>query len=122
MVGSRERSALDEAWTAWIAGRADEAVRLCIALAEADPSHISAIGLLARAVESKKAELVGRTAERLVDAYVRRGDLPKAVAAVELASRAGRDPNPLRRAIAVAFGQGSARVKDVAPAPPPVPP
>lgn len=122
MVGSRERSALDEAWSAWLAGRTEEAIRSCVALVEADPGQLSAASLLAEVLQSKSADVVRGAAERLVDAYVRRGDLPRAVAAIELVKRTDGDAEPLRRSIAVAFGKGSKRVKDVAPAPPPLPP
>lgn len=97
-------------------------MRGCIAVLEHDAAQIGALALLARAAASGRAEVVGAVAERLVDAYIRRGDLPRALAAADTAKRAGRDPQPLRHLIARAFGRGSGRVGDVAPSPPPLPP
>jgi len=97
-------------------------MRGCIAVLEHDEAQIGALALLARAAASGRAEVAGTVAERLVDAYIRRGDLPRALAAADTAKRAGRDPAPLRGLIARAFGRGSPRVGDVAPSPPPLPP
>ncbi len=119
---ARDESALDEAWSDWIAGRAEPAMQRCVGILEGDAAKLGAVGLLAQAcIEQKRAKLAARVAERLADAYVRRGDLPRAVAAAKLAKRAGANDAPLLRSIAAAFGAGSKRARDVAPAPPPLP-
>src|SRR5262249_2217590 len=66
--------------------------------------------------------LAAQVAERLVDAWIRRGDLPSAWVAAQLASRpSGPNEEALKR-IALAFGKGSARVSDaVALRPPALP-
>lgn len=116
-------SALDEAWSAWVAGRAEDAMRRCVAILEQDDAQLGAVALLAQALVTGRGEEAGKAAERLVDAYIRRGDLPRALAAIDVAKRADRDPRPLRKAVAAAFGAGSKRVKeDASPAPPPLPP
>ncbi|HEY8432205.1 MAG TPA: cyclic nucleotide-binding domain-containing protein [Sandaracinaceae bacterium] len=97
-------------------------MRRCVAVLAADPGQLGALDLLARCVAERRGELAARVAARLVDAYVRRGDLPRALAAADLAKAGGTDAKPLHRAIAAAFGAGSKRVReDVAPAPPPLP-
>jgi len=115
-------SGIDAAWAAWTAGRADDAIRCCVAVLEPDPSQLGAAALLARALVESREAIAGAAAERLVDAFVRRGDLPRALAAIDVAERAGHDPAPLRVTVANAFGRGSRRAGDVAPAPPPLPP
>jgi cAMP-dependent protein kinase regulator len=105
-----------------VAGRVEDVMRGCVAVLEHDDSQIGAVALLARAAAGGRPEVAGRAAERLVEAFVRRGDLPRALAAADSAKRAGRDPAPLRALIAKAFGRGSRRVGDVAPSPPPLPP
>jgi len=105
---------LDDAWAAWIAGRSEDALRACVAILEADPRQVGAAALIAQVFHAE-----GDAApSALVDVFVRRGDLPSAVAVAAVAS----DPEGARRAIAEAFGEGSPRAQDVAPAPPPLPP
>ncbi len=113
-MGSHERSALDEAWSAWLAGDTAGSLRLCVALVESDPAQLPALALIANALASKDRDAAGRAAVKLSESYLRRGDLPEALAAAHVAERTGRDPKPLRHAIALAFGQGSKRAKDVA--------
>lgn len=122
MPSARERSALDAAYGDWIAGRAEDAMRRALALVESDASQLGAVSLLAQAcVARKRAKVAARAAVRLVDAYVRRGDLPRALVAARTAKAAGADDAPLLGSIAKAFGAGSPRARDVAPAPPPLP-
>lgn len=98
-------------------------MRRCVAVIEGDPGQLGAVLLLAQiCVAQKRTKVAARAAARLVDAYVRRGDLPRAVVAARVVELAGGERGPLLRAIAVAFGAGSKRVRDVAPAPPPLPP
>lgn len=112
---------MDEAWSHVLAGRQDEGLRRCVALLESDPLQLGAASLaLAQLVAGGRKD-VGAIATRLVDAYVRRSDLPSATAVAAIAKTAGVDAKPLRRAIAAAFGKGSKRLADVSPAPPPLP-
>jgi len=123
MGGEAQSSALDEAWAAWTAGRKEEAIRRCVAILEADAAQNGAAALLAEALADAGREAKAKAVtERLVEDDVRRGDLPRAVAAAKIAERAGAEAKPLRRAIAKTFGQGSKKTADVAPAPPPLPP
>jgi len=104
------------------ASKRDPALRTAIAIVESDAGQLSAIALLARlllAADRKSA--VAPAAERLADAYVRRGDLPAAIGASILVDRAGGKGATVRAAIAKAFGKGSKRLADVSPAPPPLP-
>lgn len=122
MTGDHERSALDEAWAAWVGGRRDEAIRRAASLLERDPAQLGAAALLLEAlIEEKRTKLAKRATERLVDASVRRGDLPRAIAITLLAERAGLDAAPLRKPVAAAFALGSRRIADVSLAPPPFP-
>ncbi|HJL50153.1 MAG TPA: cyclic nucleotide-binding domain-containing protein, partial [Polyangiaceae bacterium LLY-WYZ-15_(1-7)] len=57
----------------------------------------------------------------LVDAFVRRGDLPEAVVAARTARVAGEDGDAALERIAEAFGEGSERLGDAPPTPPPLP-
>lgn len=104
------------------AKRRDRAARIGIRLVAADPFQLGAVALLVRiAIAAERESIAAEAAGKLVDAFVRRGDLPAATAAAHLADRAGGEGGPLRAAIAKAFGLGSARVADVSPAPPPLP-
>lgn len=104
---------LDDTWAAWIAGRAEDAIRACVAMIEVDATQVGAAALLARALHAE-----GHSApDSLVDIFVQRGDLPTAMSLAGLVA----DPAKARARIAAAFGKGSPRAKDVAPAPPPLP-
>ena len=123
MAGEEHTSTLDDAWAAWMAGQKDDAIRRATAILEADGAQVAAALLLVEALAAagrKKAAAAG--AARLVEGFVRRGDLPRAISAARLGERAGTDPKAAFRAIAGAFGNGSKRLADVAPAPPPLPP
>lgn len=118
-----QASALDDAWSAWVAGRTEDAIRQCVAVLETDATQNGASALLAEAlVHAGRVEAAGKASERLVHDHVERGDLPRALAATKVADRAGGDAKKLRKVIAKAFGHGSERLADVAPAPPPLPP
>jgi len=107
-------TALDEAWAAWVDGRADDAIRGALAILEADPSQDPAAALLATALAAEDDAHRG-AASSLVDVFIDRGDLPRAVALAKVAG------DGLDR-VAEAFGEGSARVADVPVQPPPLPP
>jgi cAMP-dependent protein kinase regulator len=113
---------LDEAWALALGGDRRGALRRCAALLAADPHQLGAAALAVELLIAEERPFVAaEVAKRLVDAYVRRSDLPSATAAAALVQRAGEDASTLRRAIARAFGKGSARLADVSPAPPPLP-
>lgn len=122
-----ERSALERAWALGLiaqsdAGKRDEALRTALAIVEKDPFQLSAVALLVQLlVDAGRKRTAADAAEKLADAYVRRGDLPAATAASIQADRAGGDGAGLRKAIALAFGKGSERIADVSPLPPPLP-
>ena len=117
-----ERSTLDRAREARIEGRTDEALRLAIGLLESDASQLGAALFLARVlIHEGRGFLAAEVASRLVDAFVRRGDLPQAVVAAKAAAEAGESESGLIEAIAAAFGKDSGRLADVAQAPPPLP-
>jgi cAMP-dependent protein kinase regulator len=89
---------------------------------EDDLADLHAASFLARALVASKRPLVaGEVAARLVESFVRRGDLAHATAVAKLAADAGEDGQPLLRKVADAFGKGSRRVGDVAPLPPVLP-
>jgi len=91
-------SPLDEAHALRLAGDSEEAMRRCLALLDAAPGELGAATLLAELlVEADRPLVASEAAARLVAGYVRRGDLPSAVVAAEVARRAGEDAAPLRR-------------------------
>jgi cAMP-dependent protein kinase regulator len=115
-------SPLDEAHAYRLAGDELPALRLGIACAEALPEAPGPIALIARILVDKDKTLrASEIAARLVDANIRRGDLPGAFIASTLALEAGEDPRPLLLAIAHAFGKGSPRLGDGSASPPPFP-
>lgn len=115
-------SPLDQAQALRLSGEEQAALRLAIACAHATPEAPGPIALVTRIlVDQDKTLRASEAAARLVDACIRRGDLPGAVVASTLALDAGEDQTPLLTAIAQAFGKGSPRLGDASPAPPPVP-
>jgi cAMP-dependent protein kinase regulator len=115
-------SPLDQAHALRLAGDELAALRLAIACAEALPDAPGPIALIARVlVDQDKTLAASQIAARLVDANIRRGDLPAALIASTLALDAGEDSKPLLAAIAKAFGKGSPRLSDASPSPPPMP-
>ena len=118
---SNDEHALDRALAQLLADDKAGATRLATALLERDPSHLHAAWLLSSLLAEDRAMVAVDAARRLVDAFTRRGDLPMALAAAEAAERAGADVGVLHTSLAEAFGKGSPRIADVAPAPPPLP-
>lgn len=115
-------SPLDEAHGRWLAGDRDGALRLGVAIVEAAEHQLGAASLLAAIlIDQGRTVVAGEGVRRLVDGWVRRGDLPEAVVAARLADGAGEDGAALRRQIAAVFAAGSGRLADVSSAPPPLP-
>ncbi len=115
-------SPLDRAHAARLNGDLDGALRLATALLEHDTSQLGAAALITTTLVAEDRGLIaGEAALRLVDAFIRRGDLPQALVAARTAARAGDDAEPLFATIAAAFGKGSKRVADVSASPPPLP-
>lgn len=111
---------LDRAWADALAGKEDDALRLAVAVVDEGPDQLSAVALLIRLLaQLGRTDAAEKACEPLVRAYVRRGDLPSAVA---IASRAGKNAAKLRKHVATTFGKGSPRVADVSGSPPALPP
>ena len=114
-------SPLDEAHRFLHEGSPTEALRLACALLENDPSDLGAALLAAELLREVHPETTRKTGERLVDAFVRRGDLPAAVVAAQVGHSAGASLSKLLGMIAEAFGRESARLGATAATPPPLP-
>lgn len=114
-------AALDEARAFRCTGDLPSALRLGIAILERDASQLQAALLVARTlIDDDRPFLATEVAARLVDAFVRRGDLPSAIVAADAADR-GLDEGSYIADIAEAFGAGSSRLGDGAISPPPFP-
>jgi cAMP-dependent protein kinase regulator len=117
-----ELSPLDQAHAHRLDGDEQAALRLAIACARASREAPGPIALIARVLVDQDRTLLGaQIAARLVDAFIRRGDLPGALVASTLALDAGEDQAPLIASIARAFGKGSPRIGDSGQSPPPFP-
>lgn len=117
-----QHSLLDDAYAARHAGNLDEALRMGIALLEADTGQLNAAMLVTKClVDRDRGFLAGEIALKLVDAFIRRGDLPMAVVAASVAETAGEEGKAQLNTIAAAFGKGSKRLGDGSPTPPPLP-
>jgi CRP-like cAMP-binding protein len=115
-------SPLDQAHALRLAGDDAASLRLGITCALAMPDAPGPVALLARVlVDRDKTLQAAQIAARLVDANIRRGDLPAAVIASTLALDAGEDQGPLLRSVAQAFAKSSPRLSDASPSPPPMP-
>ncbi|HEY6880969.1 MAG TPA: cyclic nucleotide-binding domain-containing protein [Polyangiales bacterium] len=104
-------SPLDQAHAHRLDGHEEAALRLAIACARATPDAPGPVALIARVLVEQEREFeVTKVAERLVDAFVRRGDLPSALVASTIALDAGEPQRPLLKKIAEAFAKDGARV------------
>lgn len=122
-------SPLDQAHAHHLAGEDEPALRMAIACAKAASGEPGPIALVARIlVDGEHTIVAGEVAVRLVDAFIRRGDLAQAVVAANIALDAGEGFDPHLETIAAAFGKGSPRLgagfvkPPPFPKPPPVPP
>ena len=126
-AGDVATTSLDQAHGRFLAGDRDGALRLAISVLEpsspdAASFQVHAALLVVRVLAAEHRGIVaGEVAARLVDAFVRRGDLPSAVVAARAVADCDEDATPHYAAIAQAFGKGSKRVADVSQAPPPLP-
>lgn len=140
MSRETEESTLDRAYDAWIAGEREQAARLSLVLLEHDPNSMPALVLASRALLAHATDSALEAARGALDragqAAVRRGNLPMVAIAAAVLDAAGGDEDlpesfrvearvtagSLRRLAAEVFGKGSARVAEVPPAPPSLPP
>jgi len=119
---TRALSPLDAAHQCRFEDDAAGALRRALPMLQADSAQVGAAALVCRLlIDADRPFVAGEAAKRLVDAFVRRGDLPAAVVAAAMAESAGEDGALLRQAIAEVFGADSPRLGDVPPAPPPLP-
>jgi len=115
-------SPLDQAHAHRLDGNEEAALRQALACARADVDGPGPAALIARILVDHEHELPAlRIAERLVSAFVRRGDLPGAVVASTLALDAGEPQKPLLAAIALAFAKNAPRATTGSIQPPPIP-
>lgn len=115
-------SPLDQAHAHRLEGHEEAALRLAIACARATPDAPGPVALIARVlVEREQTFAVQKVAARLVDAFVRRGDLPSAVVASTIALDAGEPHRPLLKRIAEAFAKDAPQVGGGSLYPPPIP-
>lgn len=124
VAAGRERGAsvLDAAYGLRLAGEREQALRWAAALVTAAPESLGAGLLLARLlIEHGRPTPARALAEALSARAIERGELSHALAAALVAGEIGGDTGTLLRAIADAFGLGSARRSaSAAPLPPPL--
>jgi CRP-like cAMP-binding protein len=115
-------SPLDQAHAHRLAGEEQAALRLGIACAHAARDAPGPVAHIARIlIDAERTMMAREISERLVDAFIRRGDLPQALVASQLALDAGEEQGTLLKRIAEAFAKGSPRITDTSPKPPPFP-
>lgn len=113
---------MDRAHAQRLAGDKEGALRLAASILVANPEDVSAAALTSRLLTDLGApEEPAKCAQRLVDSFIRRGELGAAVVAAKGGGDAGADANTLLAMVARAFGKGSSRVGDVSSKPPPLP-
>lgn len=123
----RALSALDRAHALRLRGESEEALRLAASIATATPEDGHAAWLLARLLlDGGRAEPAAKLAAALVDRASRRGDLPLAVIAAQLAAAAGGTApggpgGTALQTIAATFAKGSSRVGKPPALPPTLP-
>jgi cAMP-dependent protein kinase regulator len=115
-------SPLDQAHAHRLDGDEQAALRLGIACAHAARDAPGPVALIARIlIDAERTLMAAEISARLVDAFIRRGDLPQALVASQLALDAGEEQGALLKRIAEAFAKGSPRVQEASPKPPPFP-
>lgn len=115
-------SPLDQAHAHRLDGDQEAALRLAVLCARAAPEAPGPVALIARIlVDEERPFPLLRVAERLVDAFIRRGDLAAAVVASTVALDAGEPQRPLLATVARAFAKDSGRIGRGSITPPPFP-
>ena len=115
-------SPLDQAHAHRLDGQEEPSLRLAIACALTDPDAPGPVALIARILVDQERPLSALpVAERLVDAFIRRGDLPSAVVASTIALDAGEPQRPLLGKIAAAFSKNATKASTAGQMPPPIP-
>jgi CRP-like cAMP-binding protein len=115
-------SPLDQAHAHRLDGHEEAALRLAIACARSTPDAPGPVALIARVLVEREQQFeVSKVAGRLVDAFVRRGDLPSAVVASTIALDAGEPQRPLLQRIAGAFAKDASKAGGGSLHPPPFP-
>lgn len=115
-------SPLDQAHALHLDGDQQAALRLAITCASAAPDSPGPVALITRILVDEERKLpASELSARLVDAFVRRGDLPGAVVASTLALDSGAPQRPLLSKIAHAFAKDATQGSAGKVAPPPFP-
>ena len=117
-------SAIDRAHALRLAKppKPEEALRIAAAGLTASPEDLGAVWLVSRLLlDQGRVEAAGKLAAYGVEAGLRRGELASAWLCAQLGLEAGGFADDALRRIADAFGAGSKRLSDAAPAPPPLP-
>ena len=121
-VPSSGMSALDRAHALYLSQKPEDALRLAASLLNATPEHVGAAALVARLLFSaERATIAGAIASQVIAWQIARGDLAAAWCAAQTAIDAGGTADATLGPIAQAFGKGSPRLGQAAPAPPPLP-
>ncbi len=116
-------STLDTAFGLAATQKPEAALQATLAVVNGNAGQLSAVLLLSRLLaKGPHAKVAIDAAERLAEAFSRRGDLPQAVLASLIVRLGGKDSAPTLRHLGETFGRGSTRTSDVSPAPPPFPP
>src|SRR3954452_13105742 len=115
-------SQLDEAHGQRLRGEFNTALQSAASILNAAPDNLDAAALIARMLlEHDRDTTAGAVASRLVDAWIRRGNLPGAWIAAQLVLEAGGSGQEALRRVAQAFGKGQKTVSSVNPRPPAMP-
>lgn len=115
-------SSLDRAHAQRLTGDKEGALRLTASILTANQEDMGAAVLAMTLLDELGAGAeTAKSAQKVVEALIRRGELAHAVVAAQVGAKAGADGNTLIALIARAFGKGSARVGDVSSKPPPLP-
>jgi cAMP-dependent protein kinase regulator len=115
-------SAIDQAHALRLRRKHDDALRLAVSVLTAEPEHLDAALLVAQLLlDQERPTVAGEVGAWLVDGFIRRGDLPRAWIAAQLALQAGGFAEDALRRIAAVFGKGSPRVSSTSPKPPGLP-
>jgi cAMP-dependent protein kinase regulator len=122
MSEKRHLSFLDRAYSLWLRGNSEQALKIACSILVANNEDLGAAYLIARILaEANRDKTIAEVAKSLVEMNIRRGNLPGACLAAQVGIGVGLSASLLFRNIAEAFGKGSTRIGDVAPRPPALP-